>query len=206
MVDIYFVTSVLNIIWYVFSILFVLYRFTSFFSYVYGFVKFLGKLLEGAVYVKDQFMLFLEKRRGQYVDRRHTSPNDDLFSRIKKGTYYIFGYTHSDSILPISTTHASYYTELNSSSGPNHQDRSMFDQHIYSALRDDSQISMSTNNESSNFRRKEPTEEPRDKPTDSFISVDFNRNSNSHQNNIGVNSDMLMDSRLIQKHLGGQNH
>ena len=196
MVDIYFVTSVLNIVWYIFSILFVLYRFTSFFSYIYGFVKFLGKLLEGVIYAKEQVVLFFERRRGQYVERG--TPDDSLFTRIKKGTYYIFGYTNSESILPVSYTHASYYTELNSNMGPNQQDRSMFDQHIYSALRDDSQFTISTSNETTNNHKSNNhnhNHNHKSNNKDSFISVDFNKNG-------GVDSNMMMDSSFIQKHLG----
>jgi len=63
--DIYFLQSILNIIWYVFSILFVLYKFTSFFSYIWNFIKFLGKFTKGIAYAVEQFKIFITKRNNQ---------------------------------------------------------------------------------------------------------------------------------------------
>lgn len=43
--DIYFFSTIINIIWYIFTILFVLYRFTTFFSWAWNFLIFLGNLI-----------------------------------------------------------------------------------------------------------------------------------------------------------------
>lgn len=91
MIDIFFVNSVINIIWYIFSILFVLYKFTSFFSYIYNFGKFLGRLTQGVFYVKDRVVEFTEHRRNQYVTRPGT-PSQSFFTRMKnKFTNYFWG-------------------------------------------------------------------------------------------------------------------
>jgi hypothetical protein len=105
MIDIYFVNTIFNIIWYVFSILFVLYKFTSFFSYIYNFGKFLGQLTQGVFYVKDRVVQFTEHRRNQYITRPSTPSQQSFFSRIKnKFTSYFWGErVKSDIEMPIYT-------------------------------------------------------------------------------------------------------
>lgn len=83
MIDIYFVNSIINIIWYIFSILFVLYKFTSFFTYIYNFGKFLGKLTQNIFYVKDRVVEFTEQRRNQYITRPSQVKSQSFFTRIK---------------------------------------------------------------------------------------------------------------------------
>jgi hypothetical protein len=108
MIDIYFVNTIFNIIWYIFSILFVLYKFTSFFSYIYNFGKFLGQLTQGAFYIKDRVFEFTEQRRNQYITRPQAQqPSQSFFTRIKnKIKYYIWGEpttTTTDIELPLYT-------------------------------------------------------------------------------------------------------
>lgn len=93
MIDIFFVNTVINIIWYIFSILFVLYKFTSFFSYIYNFGKFLGQLTQGAFYIKDRVVEFTEHRSNQYITRPNTQvSSQSFFNRIKnKIKSYIWG-------------------------------------------------------------------------------------------------------------------
>ena len=95
MIDIYFVNSVINIIWYIFSILFVLYKFTSFFTYIYNFGKFLGKLTQNIFYVKDRVVEFTEQRRNQYITRPSQVSqvkSQSLFTRMKNNvTNYFWG-------------------------------------------------------------------------------------------------------------------
>ncbi len=43
--DIYFFSTIVNVIWYMFTILFLLYRFTTFFSWIWDFLKFLVNLM-----------------------------------------------------------------------------------------------------------------------------------------------------------------
>lgn len=43
--DIYLLSTITNIVWYIFTILFVLYRFTTFFSWIWNFLIFLGNLM-----------------------------------------------------------------------------------------------------------------------------------------------------------------
>ena len=186
MVDLYFVTSIINIIWYIFSILFVLYRFTSFFSYIYGFLKFSAKFLQGFVYIKDQILLFIERRRGQYVER---SRPDSIFTRLKKAFHYIFDYTNT-TVLPVYDVRCSY-SELNEVT-PTHQsiqDRTLFDQHIYSALTEDSHLMHNASN--------------------GFTSIDIHNQHHTqhhphpHTNN-PVDSNMLLDSSFIQAQIGSR--
>jgi hypothetical protein len=162
--DIYFIQSVLNIAWYIFSVLFVLYRFTSFFTYVFGFIKFLGRMLQGLAYIKDQVIIFFERRQGQYINRPQTNSNDSFFTRCKKGFYYIFGYTSipnepPESVLPLYDTRTSYINGIYSSGNIrqqqnnqprtstasdfsrqgkepklNEQDKRLFDQHLTSVM------------------------------------------------------------------------
>ena len=139
MIDIYFIQSILNIIWYIFSILFVLYKFTSFFSYIWNFVKFLGKFTKGIIYVSDQVKIFLTKRQAQQTElpryntdtdlltnigidirddpelRRNTSANQNFFAKSKKKlNEFIFGKSHNNYI-PLTDTRLSYINNLNSS-------------------------------------------------------------------------------------------
>ena len=96
MIDIYFVNSVINIIWYIFSILFVLYKFTSFFTYIYNFGKFLGKLTQNIFYVKDRVVEFTEQRRNQYITRPlqpsqvSQVKSQNLFTRMKNNVVNYF--------------------------------------------------------------------------------------------------------------------
>lgn len=78
--DIYLVTMVLNWLWYIFSILFILYRFTSFFSYIYGFLRFLGKLFEGVIYIKNQSY--------NYINPNYSIVNADD-SDLEQGELYV---------------------------------------------------------------------------------------------------------------------
>lgn len=83
MVDIYFVQSILNIIWYIFSILFVLYKFTSFFSYIWNFVIFLGKITKGIAYLFEQVKIFISKRH--YQQSELPRYNDEVNPLINRG-------------------------------------------------------------------------------------------------------------------------
>lgn len=102
MIDIYFINTVINIIWYIFSILFVLYKFTSFFSYIYNFGKFLGRLTQGICYVKDRVVEFTEQRQNQYITRPIVTQS--IFTRMKnKITSYFWGEPKDELILPMYT-------------------------------------------------------------------------------------------------------
>lgn len=104
MIDIFFVNTVINIIWYIFSILFVLYKFTSFFSYIYNFGKFLGTLTQGAFYIKDRVVEFTEHRRNQHITRPTQVPSQSFFTKIKtKIKYYFWGEPKEEIVLPMYT-------------------------------------------------------------------------------------------------------
>lgn len=132
MIDIYFIQSILNIIWYIFSILFVLYKFTSFFSYIWNFIKFLGKFTKGVIYVSDQVKIFLTKRQAQQTElpryntdvnsfvnrgidirddpelRRDTFATQSFFTKSKKKiNEFIFGKSNNNYI-PLADTRLSY--------------------------------------------------------------------------------------------------
>lgn len=109
--DFYFLTSLVNMFWQIFTILFVLYRFTSFFSMMYNFVLFLGKLLKGIYYVKDQISLYISRRRGySYLNNDEINglpnrrPNNSWFTKIKE---WIFGKQRRSNI-PLYETRHSY--------------------------------------------------------------------------------------------------
>lgn len=108
MIDIFFVNSVINIIWYIFSILFVLYKFTSFFSYIYNFGKFLGKITKSLFYIKDRVVEFTEQRRNQYITRPTRQPkSQSFFTRIKSNITSYFWGSQKEELgveLPIYTT------------------------------------------------------------------------------------------------------
>jgi len=82
--DIYFLTMILNWVWYIFSILFVLYRFTSFFSYVYGFLKFVGKLFEGLIFVKNQSYNYINPTFNNNINDDN---DDDLLEQGNKTAF-----------------------------------------------------------------------------------------------------------------------
>lgn len=130
--DIYFVQSILNIIWYIFSILFVLYKFTSFFSYIWNFIRFLGKFTKGIAYLVEQLKIFLTKRRGQqselprYIDeinplinkgidikddpalRKQEFSGQTFFTKTKnKFRELVFG-KKGDNYIPLTDTRLSY--------------------------------------------------------------------------------------------------
>lgn len=116
----------LNFIFNIFTVLLLLYKFTSIFSYICGFIKFLGRFVEGLIYLKNQFLIFIEKRRGQYVPRQNLQ--DTFFNRLYKGVYYILGY--KSDILP------SYQTELFEQNSITPQDRQLFDQQLTNTMED----------------------------------------------------------------------
>lgn len=107
MIDIYFVTAIINMFWQIFTILFVLYRFTSFFSMVINFVKFLGKLLQGIVYVKNHIRTYIT---GYTMV---TSQNDTSHKTTFQKCYeWIFGNTTPKTEeLPLFETRMSYTNE-----------------------------------------------------------------------------------------------
>ena len=193
MIDIYLVTSILNLIWYIFSIVFVLYKFTSFFSYIYGCFKFAGKLFEGILYLKDHVHLFFERRRGHYVTR--APHRESVFTRIKKGMYYMTGYTHlpSEPILPL--------YDVRSSTMPTMQDRSLFDEQIGQVMQ--SASNEHEMNEDSFLLQPETTKVQHcGKHNNSFISVDFATTSlNIPSRVMSVDSNLLFQSSVINKHL-----
>jgi hypothetical protein len=204
--DIYFLSSILNIVWYIFSILFVLYRFTSFFSYIYGFMKFLGKLLKGLVYIKNQIFQFFERRQGQYIER---TTNTSIFTRLQQGLYYICGREYSQDqqqeITPLYDVRASYAENNINNSGPNYQDRNMFDQHIHNVL--DSQISDQDNNNNNNDYYTDSNNDSNNNynsnsntlpPTSSFISIELQSDNKDVKNN---NSNLLFHSSVINNKL-----
>lgn len=104
MIDIFFVNTVINIIWYIFSILFVLYKFTSFFSYIYNFGKFLGRITQGAFYIKDRVVEFTEHRRNQHITRPTQVPSHSFFAKIKTNIKnYFWGTPKEEIVLPMYT-------------------------------------------------------------------------------------------------------
>ena len=126
MVDFYFVTTLVNMIWQIFTVLFVLYRFTSFFSMMYNFIQFLGKLLKGVIYVKDQIALYISKRRGYSflneeelngMPRRQTKSFwQKSYDKIRD---WIFGKPRSTS-LPLYETRTSYIHNFGNTSRESH--------------------------------------------------------------------------------------
>jgi hypothetical protein len=116
--DFYFLTSLINMLWQIFTILFVLYRFTSFFSMMYNFMLFLGKLLKGAVYIKDQISIYIARKRGySYLSNDEINglpngrPTNSWFTKIKE---WIFGKQRRPHIPLYETRHS--YTNLGMSS------------------------------------------------------------------------------------------
>ena len=107
MVDIFLIGTVINTIWTVLSMLFVLYRFTSFFSMIYNFIKFLGKMGKGIVYIKNKIQLYVMKRNGYSVfNNEHDLPTrpKTFFESIKSKYNDWFGTTPTTHILPLHTT------------------------------------------------------------------------------------------------------
>lgn len=116
--DFYFLTSLVNMLWQIFTILFVLYRFTSFFSMMYNFVLFLGKLLKGVYYIKDQVSRYIAKKRGySYLSREELNGlpsrnNQSWYSKIKS---WIFREPRRTNI-PLYETRTSYIHNFGGSS------------------------------------------------------------------------------------------
>ena len=114
MVDFYFVTTLINMLWQIFTVLFVLYRFTSFFSMMYNFMQFLGKLFKGFIYVKDQISLYISRRRGysflsqEELNGRPYRQNKSFWtSSYDKISEWIFGKPKQTN-LPLYETRTSY--------------------------------------------------------------------------------------------------
>jgi hypothetical protein len=107
MVDIFLIGTVINTVWTVLSMLFVLYRFTSFFSMIYNFIKFLGKIGKGIVYIKNKFQLYIMKRNGYSVfNNEHDLPTrpKTFFESVKSKYNDWFGTSPTTHILPLHTT------------------------------------------------------------------------------------------------------
>lgn len=114
MVDFYFITSVINMIWQIFTILFVLYRFTSFFNMLYNFTKFLGRLFKGLIYVKDQISLYITRHSGYSYSTHNTSyRTQTTFEKIYNNIKSWFIKTPSTTI-PLFETRESYINNLDS--------------------------------------------------------------------------------------------
>lgn len=115
--DFYFFTSLVNMLWQIFTILFVLYRFTSFFSMMYNFILFLGKLLKGVYYVKDQITRYIAKKRGysylsgEELNGLPSRNNQSWYNKIKS---WIFGSPRRTTI-PLYETRTSYIHNLGAS-------------------------------------------------------------------------------------------
>lgn len=114
--DFYFLTSLVNMFWQIFTILFVLYRFTSFFSMMYNFVLFLGKLLKGVFYVKDQIARYIAKKRGySYLNEEELNGlhrrNTSWYDKIKS---WIFGNPRRTNI-PLYETRTSFVHNMGES-------------------------------------------------------------------------------------------
>jgi hypothetical protein len=98
--DIYFFSTLLNIIWYIFTIIFVLYKFTSFFSYAYNFFRFCGKLFNGVVWLKNQVSDYIQRKRGyirlsndhEILLPQQNKQHQSIFQKLYNNTYnFIFG-------------------------------------------------------------------------------------------------------------------
>lgn len=115
MIDFYFVTTVVNMFWQIFTVLFVLYRFTSFFSLIYNFIKFIGKILQSFVYIKNQITLYFRKRSGYSVlnqDEINGLPTQRQTPRTLFTKIYDWFYgkiTRNNDRLPLYETRTSYY-------------------------------------------------------------------------------------------------
>lgn len=114
--DFYFLTSLVNMFWQIFTILFVLYRFTSFFSMMYNFVLFLGKLLKGVYYVKDQVTRYIAQKRGySYLNEEEVNGlyrrNTSWYDKIKS---WIFGNPRRTTI-PLYETRTSFVHNMGES-------------------------------------------------------------------------------------------
>lgn len=114
--DFYFLTSLVNMFWQIFTILFVLYRFTSFFSMMYNFVLFLGKLLKGVYYIKDQVTRYIAQKRGySYLNEEEVNGlyrrNTSWYDKIKS---WIFGNPRRTTI-PLYETRTSFVHNMGES-------------------------------------------------------------------------------------------
>lgn len=110
MLDIYFISTIINIIWQVFSILFVLYRFTSFFTMIYNYTKFLSKITVGIIYIKNYIT-----KRNEYDYIVPDKPKT-FFESLKSIYNTYFGKTSKPVIVPLYDT---IYTETNRSTMDN---------------------------------------------------------------------------------------
>jgi len=117
MVDFFFVTAAVNMMWQILTVLFVLYRFTSFFSLIYNFMKFIGKILQVFVYIKNQIAIYFRKRSGYSVltqdeinglptQQQQQSPKT-IFTKIYEWFYN--KKRPSNDRLPLYETRTSYY-------------------------------------------------------------------------------------------------
>lgn len=117
MLDFYFISAVVNMFWQIFTILFVLYRFTSFFTMIYNFFLFLGKLLKGVIYIKDQISLYIIKKKNySYLsnDEIHNTPRTPWFTKIKN--FFTRNSPTPTPNIPLYETRTSYIHNLHMSS------------------------------------------------------------------------------------------
>lgn len=103
MIDFYILTAIINIIWQIFTILFVLYRFTTFFSLIFNFTKFLGKLLQGGVYIKDNIQTYFRTRNA--LPETITTKPKTLFSKLQD---WFCGTNSKSEVLPLFETRTSF--------------------------------------------------------------------------------------------------
>ena len=154
MIDIFFIGTIINIIWQIFTILFLLYRFTTFFNVILGFTKFCKRIFEGIIYVKNSIYIYITKRNGYSIlndDEINEANFTQQTSKIKNifNKCYLFFYPNTTSELPfyqtteLYTLHplydSNYSTNLNnnlySSTSINLNNSNLYDNSFYTNLK-----------------------------------------------------------------------
>lgn len=201
MIDIIIVQNIFNIIWYIFTMLFLLYKFTSFFTYIYNFGKFLGKLTQGILYIKNRTSLFLKNRRNEYVnvETNQTTHNKSILTRIKnKFVNYIWGNKNKTEVLPLYETRVSNIS-FKKSSCSGQEDRIYFENHINNLMM-----------ESTASCNQEPEVENSEYKyyLDTSYQSQESKNTKEYKEEIenqveNENSNLLLESNFIKEKLNG---
>jgi hypothetical protein len=181
--------------------LFLLYKFTSFFTYIYNFGKFLGKLTQGILYIKNRTSLFLKNRRNEYVnvETNQTTHNKSILTRIKnKFVNYIWGNKNKTEVLPLYETRVSNIS-FKKSSCSGQEDRIYFENHINNLMM-----------ESTASCNQEPEVENSEYKyyLDTSYQSQESKNTKEYKEEIenqveNENSNLLLESNFIKEKLNG---
>lgn len=199
MIDIYFLQTILNIIWTIFSILFVLYRFTTFFSYILNFIKFLGKITNGILYVKNQVSLKLGFQNNSYTqlpESSNTVKNKTVIQHIKSKFSSLYRYISGNKYQQVDLEMCT--TSIYDPSVSQNRERATFEEYFDNLVKENH-----TQEKQSLIQNHQDSSSDDEEPPQMFFSAQDNNDTTNFKEFVPFGDpNALFDSRMIYNYLG----